>query len=251
MSSRFAQAAKARLLGVLEGASLRAQAPDVAASASDMALRLCECGVGLVLYRDPHLDVTDMVPIARDICAAMGPSYPDAKLLIEDRIGVALAVDAAGTIVADPAVDIADVHNTMGPQAWSGVVVSAGKEWPSSSVPDDADLVIVTDKDQEPLGPDVGGLLADARKLAPTAHILAYVNQTDIANAAILAGADGVAGPAPWLSGPDGQSLVADLLNRFGVNAHTGAQDEVGTKDEAGTQGGADGSAARDLLTAK
>lgn len=228
MSSRFAEAAKARLLGVLDGDVLRAQTTDVAASAAQIALSLCDCGVTLILYRDPELDVTDMVPIAREICSAIAPFYADAKLLIEDRIGVAIAVDAAGAIVADPAVDIADVHTTMGPQAWSGVVVSAGKEWPSSSVPDDADLVIVTEKDQVPLGGDVSDLLAEARKIAPTAHILAYVDNHRSASAAILAGADGVAGPAAWLSGADGRTLVASLLERYGVQAVAGPRTEQG-----------------------
>lgn len=239
MSTRFAEASKARLLGVVDGAELRDQNADVASTAAEIALSLCDSGVTLILYRDPDLDVTDMLPIAREICSAILPCYADAKVLIEDRIGVAIAVDAAGAIVADPSVDIADVHITMGPLAWSGVVVSAGKEWPTSSVPDDADLVIVTDVDRYPLKGGLSDLLTKARAIAPTAHILAYVDEAETAETAIAGGADGVAGPAIWLSGADGRELVASILDRYGMTAQIGPRTEQ------------DVSEAADLLAAK
>lgn len=183
-----------RLYGVLDPARTRGRDPIALAAEAGKA------GITLLQLRDKTSGTRDLVALARAVCAALAPH--GVPLLINDRVDVALAADAAGVHVGltDMAPD--DARRLLGPDAILGVTVHHARE--AAAVPpglaDYAGLgpVFATaskDPGDPPLGPDgLARLIRDVRAQHPALPVCGIAGITRANAAAVIgAGADGVA----------------------------------------------------------
>ena len=87
----------------------------------ELACAAAEGGISLLQYRDKHADTRTLVENARLIKTALeGTNIP---LLINDRVDVALAVDADGAHVGQSDMTPADARELLGPDAIIGLTI--------------------------------------------------------------------------------------------------------------------------------
>lgn len=183
-----------RVYAVLDPARCRGRPlPEMAAAAA-------RGGATLLQYRDKAAGTRGLVANARAIRDALRPF--GVRLLVNDRVDVALAAGADGAHVGQTDMDPADVRRLLGPGAILGVTIHHPHE-AEALEPGLADYagcgpVFATaskDPGDPPLGPDgFARLLAGLR----TTHLglpacgIAGVDHRN-ASAVVAAGADGVA----------------------------------------------------------
>ncbi len=156
--------------------------------------------VTLVQLRDKHGSTRVMIEEARAIHVALKPSR--VPLLINDRVDVALAVQADGVHIGWDDMDAADARRLLGPEAIIGLslqTIAQAKAAPIEHLDYVAIGGVFVTQSKESPKPPVGldgfqTILAGVRSRAPNMPIVAIAG-IDASNAAgvIAAGADGVA----------------------------------------------------------
>jgi thiamine-phosphate pyrophosphorylase len=167
---------------------------------ADLARLLAAGGATLVQLRDKHSGTRAMVETARAVKAVLAPF--DVRLIVNDRVDVALAAQADGVHVGQDDMDVADARRLMGPDAIIGLSIKTPEQAAAAPV-ELLDYVGIggvfatTSKDNPnpPIG--LAGLFrigAVFRQRAPQLPLCAIAG-IDAGNAgsAIGAGADGVA----------------------------------------------------------
>jgi thiamine-phosphate pyrophosphorylase len=177
-------------------------------------------GVTLVQLRDPHAKGRAMVETARRLLAILKPA--GIPLIINDRIDVALAVDADGVHVGQSDIDARDVRALIGPDKILGLSIGTPAEFEASraalGVVDyvGAGAVFATQTKTEGVAAiGLAGVTAMRRLVdKPIVAIggLAAAN----AGAAIAAGADGVAVVSAVMNAADPAGAAAAIAREVG-----------------------------------
>ncbi|MGE0232892.1 MAG: thiamine phosphate synthase [Flavobacteriaceae bacterium] len=156
-------------------------------------------GATLIQYRDKHASTRDMIERATALKSALAPL--DARLLINDRVDVALAVGADGVHLGQEDMPAETARRLLGPDAIIGLTIKNDRHVAEAPV-DAIDYAAVggvfatTSKDnpEPPVGLDGLARLANALK-ARRADLpvcaIAGINGTNAADV-IAAGAGGV-----------------------------------------------------------
>lgn len=177
----------------------------------DVVAEALAAGVRLVQLRDRDLSARERHALAsalQALCAAHG-----ARLLVNDRVDIALAVGAAGVHLPADSFDPRDARRLLGPGALIGVSTHSVDEVAAAAAAG-ADLVVfgpVYDTPAKrrygpPLGPDA---LRAAAAVAGSVPIFAIGGMTPERVAAVrAAGAHGVAAVAGLVAAPDVHAAV-------------------------------------------
>jgi len=165
----------------------------------ELAARVAQGGATLVQLRDKHGSTRQMIDEARAIKEALrGSGVP---LLINDRVDVALAVDAEGVHVGQDDMAVADARRLLGSDAIIGLSLKSVTQ--ANAAPLDlldyvaiGGVYVTTSKDNPDPPVGIAGLRTIAgaiRARAPKFPVCAIAG-IDRSNAAdvIAAGADGV-----------------------------------------------------------
>jgi thiamine-phosphate pyrophosphorylase len=190
----------------------RGLAPDLAARAA-AALAGLPPGVAAVQLREKDLGGRELLALARallGVCRARGQ-----RLLVNDRIDVALAAGADGVHLPAAGVPPADARRLLGPAALVGVschgaadvarALAGGASYATLSP-------IYDTPSKRAFGPPLG--VAALREAAALGLPLVALGGVDGARAAEVraAGAAGVAAIRAWLAGGDPAAAVRALL---------------------------------------
>ncbi|SNX68836.1 thiamine-phosphate diphosphorylase [Cereibacter ovatus] len=97
--------------------------PDGAAGLEALVLAAVRGGATLVQLRDKHATDADLIPVARRLVAALAPS--GVPLIVNDRVTVALASDAAGLHVGQGDLAVTEARRLIGPDRLLGLSVEA------------------------------------------------------------------------------------------------------------------------------
>jgi thiamine-phosphate pyrophosphorylase len=197
----------------------------------DLARRVAEGGATLVQLRDKYGDTRRLVDEARAIKAAL--RFARVPLLINDRVDVALAVEADGVHVGQDDMAVEDARRLLGRTAIIGLSIKSAAQ--AEAAPTDLlDYVAIggvfatTSKDNPDPPVGTAGLRAISaviRARAPKLPICAIAG-IDRGNAAevIATGADGVAvisalslAPDPAAAARDLRAIVDQALARRGA----------------------------------
>lgn len=190
----------------------RRLAPDLAARAS-AALAGLPPGVAAIQLREKDLGGGALLALARSlgaVCRARGQ-----RLLVNDRLDVALAAGADGVHLPSAGVPVADARRLLGPGALVGVschsaedvarALAGGASYATFSP-------IYDTPSKRPFGPPVGvAALEDAARLGLPLVALGGVTPARAAEVR-AAGAVGVAVIRAWLEGADPAAAVRGLL---------------------------------------
>ncbi len=184
----------------------------------DLARRVVDGGATLVQLRDKLGSTREMVERARAIKAALAGT--GARLLVNDRVDVALAAGADGVHVGQDDMAAADARALLGPEATIGLSVKTAAQ--AADAPLEAlDYICIggvfatTSKDNTSAPIGVAGLrsiLAALRARSGDLPVGAIAG-IDASNAAdvIAAGADGVAVIAALSLAPDPEAAAREL----------------------------------------
>jgi len=185
---------------------------------ADLAANIVAGGATLMQLRDKHAITRRLVAEARAVKERIGAS--GVPLLINDRVDVALAVDAAGVHVGQDDMDVADARRLLGKDKIIGLSVKTIAQARSAPV-DLLDYLAIggvfatTSKDNPdpPVGTDglrvIGAMV---RRRAPRLPLCAIAG-IDHSNAesVIAAGADGVAVISALSMAADPQGAAREL----------------------------------------
>jgi len=185
---------------------------------TDLAQAVVRGGATVVQLRDKHADGRRLVEEARAIKAALEPS--SVPLLINDRVDVALASEAAGVHLGQDDMAVADARRLLGPAAVIGLSVKTIAQAEAAPV-DLLDYVGIggvfttTSKDNPdpPIGTQgLARIIEVLRRRAPKLRLIAIAG-IDAGNAArvIGAGADGVAVISALSLAPDPAAAAREL----------------------------------------
>lgn len=194
----------------------RRLAPELAARL-DRALAGAPPGRVAVHLREKDLAGRDLLALARSlgaVCRARGQ-----RLLVNDRVDVALAAGADGVHLPAAGLPPAEVRRLLGPSALVGVSCHSAADVLRAR---DGGATYATfgpvhdTPSKRAFGAPVG--LAALREAARLGLPLVALGGVDAGNApdAVAAGAAGVAAIRAWLVGPDPRGAVAALLAAFG-----------------------------------
>jgi thiamine-phosphate pyrophosphorylase len=184
----------------------------------DLARRVVDGGATLVQLRDKLGSTRDMVERARAIKAALAGT--GARLLVNDRVDVALAAGADGVHVGQDDMAAPDARSLLGAEATIGLSVKTAAQ--AADAPLEAlDYICIggvfatTSKDNTSAPIGVAGLrsiLAALRARSGDLPVGAIAG-IDASNAAdvIAAGADGVAVIAALSLAPDPEAAAREL----------------------------------------
>lgn len=165
----------------------------------DLVRQAVAGGVTLIQYRDKHADGRRLVELARALKVALeGTGVP---LLINDRVDVALAAQAAGVHLGQDDMHPADARRLLGPDAIIGLTLkTAAQADELLSLPVDYSCIggVFTTSSKNNPSPPTGldGLnqIAARARHASTAPVGAIAGlDSSNAQSVIAAGADGVA----------------------------------------------------------
>lgn len=183
-----------KVYGILDPAVSGGRSP------ADLAQAAVAGGMTLLQYRDKTGSTRDIIEAVRAIRAAIAGS--GVPLLVNDRVGVALAAGADGAHVGQDDMAPEDARRLLGPEAIIGLSVKTPAEAAAAPL-DLLDYVCIggvfatTSKDNPnpPVGVDgFAGLAAQIRVRAPGYPVGAIAGITaETAGSLIAAGADGVA----------------------------------------------------------
>ncbi len=170
-------------------------------------------GVRVVQYRDKQASTRDMVAVASDLvtlCRRMGTRF-----LVNDRLDVALAVDADGVHVGQNDMPVAIARRLIGPHKLLGVSVHSETEIRQAER-DGADHVSLSPVFATPTKPDheIPLGLEGVRMLSLAAQVpVIAIGGIDIHNAGkvIRAGARGVCVVSAIMAAPDPEQAARNL----------------------------------------
>jgi thiamine-phosphate pyrophosphorylase len=190
----------------------RRLAPDLPARLA-AALQGAPPGAAAVHLREKDLGGAALLALARALlpaCRARG-----ARLLVNDRLDVALAAGADGVHLPAAGIPPAEARRLLGPAALVGVSCHSAGEV-ARARDGGADYAtfspVWATPSKRPFGPPVG--LAALAAAVPLGLPLVALGGVEPGNAAqaFAAGAAGVAAIRAWLVGPDPAAAVAALL---------------------------------------
>ena len=170
-------------------------------------------GADVVQYREKRAVTTaERVRVARAMLRAIAGSTT--RLIVNDRVDVALAAGAHGVHLGADDLDAADARRILGPAAWIGVTVPDAVA--AAAAPDVADYLGVGPlfgTRSKPARRDALGLAALAAIAAAASRPVVAIGGIDASNAAsaVAAGAAGVAVVSAGVAADDPQGVTRDL----------------------------------------
>ncbi len=165
--------------------------------------------------RDHAAGARVRVELARALIAVARPR--GARVVLHDRIDLALAAGADGVQLGERSVEVADARRLLGAGAWIGCSChdAAGLEIARRAGADAATLspLFASPGKGEPLGVE---RFAALRSVAPELEVLA-LGGVDAGNASLAAraGASGAATIRGWLSARDPGAAVRAIIDAF------------------------------------
>jgi thiamine-phosphate pyrophosphorylase len=171
-------------------------------------------GVTLVQLRDKHVDARPMLALGRRLLELLRPA--GIGLIVNDRIDVALALDAEGVHIGQKDIPYAEARRQLGPSRIIGV--SVGSEAEARQAAEwDVDYVGVGPAYTTATKPDAGMALGvdETARLAKLArHRAVAIGGIDATNAAALyaAGLEGVAVISAICSAADPGAATRELV---------------------------------------
>lgn len=171
-------------------------------------------GVTLVQLRDKNIDARPMLALGRRLLELLRPA--GIGLIVNDRIDVALALDAEGVHIGQQDMPYAEARRQLGPTKIIGVSVGSEAE-ARQAAGWDVDYVGVGPVYPTATKPDAGMALgADetARLARISGHRAVAIGGIDVTNAAALyaAGLEGVAVISAICGAPDPGAATRELL---------------------------------------
>jgi thiamine-phosphate pyrophosphorylase len=184
----------------------------------ELARMLAAGGATLVQLRDKRSETRTMVESARAIKAALAPFH--VPLLINDRVDVALAVEAEGAHVGQTDMAPEDARRLLGPNAIIGLSINSVER--AGAAPIEilnyvgiGGVYGTTSKDQKkpPIGVDGLGRIVEVFKRRQPDFPTCAIAGITAANAAatIAAGADGVSVISALSRAPDPTEAAREL----------------------------------------
>jgi len=180
----------------------------------DVCAQAVQAGVRIVQLRDKQASTRDLVEQGRALKARINPL--GAYVLINDRVDVALAIEADGVHLGQDDLGLDDARRLMGPDAIIGVSVRTSEEVQAAER-GDASYLAASGVFDTPTKTDVGpaiGLDNLGRLRCATSKPLVAIGGINSGNAAdvVAAGADGVAVVSAVMAAPDAGAACRDLL---------------------------------------
>ena len=179
-------------------------------------------GARLVQLREKDLSGLALTQLGDEVRAAT--RRHGALLLVNDRVDVALAVEADGAHLAGTSMRPEDVRPLLGPDRWIGASVHSLAQAKAAEA-GGADFVafgpVFETPSKAPYGPPVGLDALRAAKRALSIPILAIggIMAENLAQVA-RAGADGFAVISAILADPDPESAARNLLHTWEAAVH-------------------------------
>jgi thiamine-phosphate pyrophosphorylase len=196
-------------------------APRQLVRAVERALAAAPPGAVAVQLREKDLDGRDLLRLAEELRAVTRAA--GAPLLVNDRVDVALAVEADGVHLPGGGLPISEARRLLGPGALVGTSAHAA-EAARAAAEAGADFVVFGPVYATPsklrYGPPQGlaALAAAARAARPVPVFAIGGIEPDNARDCVSAGATGVAVIRSALGADDPAAAVAALLGRLGGN---------------------------------
>lgn len=178
-------------------------------------------GVSLVQLREKHIDTREFVALARQLVHILAPM--GVPLLINDRVDIALASNAAGVHIGQSDMAAQDARALLGPHALIGLSVenmAQLEETMHAPVADSIDYVAIspifntsTKQDTAP----AWGLEGLYKAAGLAQHPLVAIGGINPGNAAqiVAAGAAGLAVVSAICSAPEPRTAAASLQHFF------------------------------------
>jgi thiamine-phosphate pyrophosphorylase len=188
-------------------------------SIEDVVRAALRGGVTAVQLREKECATRDFVELARALKATLGPA--GVPLVINDRVGVALAAGADGVHIGQSDMAYGDARRLLGPDAIVGLSVET-LEQAERAASLDVDYLGVgpvfptaTKADAAPAW-GIEGLAALRRASRHVLVAIGGINRENVA-AVMQAGADGIAVVSAICSAPDPEQAAREL--RVAINA--------------------------------
>jgi thiamine-phosphate pyrophosphorylase len=185
-----------------------------ARSVDEVVSAAIDGGVTLVQLRDKNIDARPMLALGRRLLELLRPA--GIGLIVNDRIDVALALDAEGVHIGQQDMPYAEARRQLGPTKIIGVSVGSEAE-ARQAAGWDVDYVGVGPVYPTATKPDAGMALgADetARLARISGHRAVAIGGIDVTNAAALyaAGLEGVAVISAICAAPDPGAATRSLV---------------------------------------
>jgi len=185
-----------------------------ARSVDEVVSAAIDGGVTLVQLRDKNIDARPMLALGRRLLELLRPA--GIGLIVNDRIDVALALDAEGVHIGQQDMPYAEARRQLGPKKIIGVSVGSEAE-ARQAAGWDVDYVGVGPVYPTATKPDAGMALGadEAARLARiSGHRAVAIGGIDVTNAATLyaAGLEGVAVISAICAAPDPGAATRSLV---------------------------------------
>ena len=185
-----------------------------ARSVDEVVSAAIDGGVTLVQLRDKNIDARPMLALGRRLLELLRPA--GIGLIVNDRIDVALALDAEGVHIGQQDMPYAEARRQLGPKKIIGVSVGSEAE-ARQAAGWDVDYVGVGPVYPTATKPDAGMALGadEAARLARiSGHRAVAIGGIDVTNAAALyaAGLEGVAVISAICAAPDPGAATRSLV---------------------------------------
>ncbi|MBR1868586.1 MAG: thiamine phosphate synthase [Bacteroidales bacterium] len=176
-------------------------------------------GVTLVQLREKDIDTRQFIDLGRRLKALLAPT--GVPLLINDRVDVALAVDADGVHIGQSDMPYADARRLLGDDKIIGLSVENMAEVEEANGLD-VDYVAVSPVFLTSTKTDTAaafGFDGLARAAALTRHPLVGIGGMNIKTAAqaVRSGADGIAVVSGIMSAPDPRAAASELIKEMTI----------------------------------
>ena len=183
-------------------------------SVDEVVCAAIDGGVTLVQLRDKNIDARPMLALGRRLLELLRPA--GIGLIVNDRIDVALALDAEGVHIGQQDMPYAEARRQLGPKKIIGVSVGSEAE-ARQAAGWDVDYVGVGPVYPTATKPDAGMALGadEAARLARiSGHRAVAIGGIDVTNAAALyaAGLEGVAVISAICAAPDPGAATRSLV---------------------------------------
>lgn len=183
-------------------------------------------GATLIQLRDKHASARELLALGQALLAVTRPA--GVSLIVNDRLDLALALDADGVHVGQEDLPAATVRRLLGPHRLLGVSAATPEE-ARAAERDGADYLGVGDLFGTPSKPDAGAPIGLAGLRAVTAvtrlPVLGIGGITSAtAGAVIAAGAAGIAVISAVMGAPDPEAAARALRAIIDAAQPTGAQ---------------------------
>ena len=188
----------------------------------DIEWVVCEAvkgGVTLVQLREKDLDTRHFIELGRRLKALLAPT--GVPLLINDRVDVALAVDADGVHIGQSDMAYADARRLLGEDKIIGLSVENMAEVGEANALD-VDYIAVSPVFLTSTKTDTAaafGFEGLASAAAMTRHPLVGIGGMNMKTAAqaVRSGADGIAVVSGIMSAPDPQAAARELIKEMTI----------------------------------